>query len=102
MIQARIEKGQSAGDRDDVSRETIVIRSVFPETILHFVRLTPIVSLLVVILRSLRRRISARGKWVGLVVGRFFADSTTALVRTTVSVRQNDKVKTDWDVRRSV
>ncbi len=52
-----------------------------------------------VILRSLRRRISARGGWVGLEAGRFFADSTTVLVRTTASVRQNDTLEADWDVQ---
>ena len=81
-----LEEGQSAADRGDVSRETF----------LHSGRLTPIVPLFFVILRSLRRRISARGGWVGLEAGRFFADSTTA------SVRQNDNVKTEWDVRRPV
>ncbi|MBQ3862113.1 MAG: hypothetical protein II779_16435, partial [Clostridia bacterium] len=57
-------------------------------------------SLFFVILRSLRRRISARGGWVGLEVGRFFADSTTVSVRTTALVRQNDNVRADWDVER--
>ena len=93
VIQARIEKGQSAGSRDDVSRETIVISFCFPETILHSNRKPRPSPLFFVILRSLRRRISARGGWVGLEAGRFFADSTTASVRTTVSVRQNDNVK---------
>ena len=79
-----LEEGQSAEDRDDVSRETI----------LRCGQLTPVVPLLVVIPRSLRRRISARGEWVGLEAGRFFTDSTTALVR------QNDKVRAGWDVRR--
>ena len=41
VIQSRIEKGQSAGDRDDVSRETIAILFSFSEMILHSVRLTP-------------------------------------------------------------
>ena len=67
----------------------------------RFRTIAPTVPLFFVILRSLRRRISARGGWVGLEAGRFFADSTTALVRTTVSVRQNDKVRAERDVQRS-
>ncbi|MBQ3861000.1 MAG: hypothetical protein II779_10745, partial [Clostridia bacterium] len=84
VIQSRIGRGTKCGGSDDVSRETI----------LRFGQLTPVVPILVVILRCLRRRISARGEWVGLDAGRFFTDSITALVR------QNDKVKAEWDMRR--
>ena len=34
---------------------------------------------------------------LALKLGKFFADSTTALVRTTASVRQNDTGEAEWD-----
>ena len=60
VIQSRIERGQSAVGRGDVSRGTR-----------DFGRLTPIVPLLVVILRSLRRRIFALHHTAAVIVGGF-------------------------------
>ena len=68
-----LEKGQSTDSRGDVSRETIVISFCFSRNDSSFRPETRPSPLYCVILRSLRRRISARGEWVGLEIGRFFA-----------------------------
>ena len=110
-IQARIGSGTKCGERRDVSRGTI----------LHSGQLTPRSASLChseepatknlcasSYSRSHSRRIPAEEMKtvfrlkLRLVnpVRRFFTDSTTALVRTTASVRQNDNVRAEWDVRR--
>jgi hypothetical protein len=64
-----LEEGQSAEEDVVFHVKQSWFRSAFPETILYFGRLSPIVPLFVVILRSLRRRIFALHSIAAVIVG---------------------------------
>ena len=111
VIQARIGRGQSAVGRGIVSRETFFIQGGNPSVaalLCHSEEPATKNLCASSYSRSHSRRIPAEEMEsvfrlklrLANPVRRFFADSTTVLVRTTASVRQNDNVRTEWDVRR--